>query len=172
MKPRLLTFLISLLALTAICQTDTNAPPSLWDILTTGSNYWAAPFGTYSIKDHSVGGGIAIGYRATEFINPLFRVDYFNHALYTASLDAQLQLPQKLLGKFPVVPFALAGIETPISGNASTDPMFGGGLAFKLQFAGSGKFWQNSDIVGDYELHTGLPEVQKRQLRFGWLFKF
>lgn len=169
----LFTMLLLAAVTPARAQTSTNAPaPTLWDLATTGSNYWAAPFMTYSVKDHSTGGGVALGYRATEFVNPLFRVDYFNHQLYTVSIDAQLQVPQTLLGKIPVVPFGLAGVETPLSGSASTDAMVGIGAAVRLDFLGTSSFWQHADIVADYEQHFGLPEVQKRQIRFGFLYKF
>jgi hypothetical protein len=154
-------------------QAQTNTvPPNLWDYLTTGSNYFGGGFGTYSTGDHSTGGGLFVGYRATDFLAPVVRLDYWNHTIYTMSLNIELQPPRTIMGKIPVVPFALAGVETPLQGNASTDACVGAGAAVKLDFLGSSWLPTHLDIVADYEQHFGLPDAQKHQIRLGLLLKF
>src|SRR5690348_15720146 len=132
----------SLIALTSLAQT--NAPPSggtLWDFVTTGSNYWVAPFGTYAPDAKTAGGGVALGYRVSEVVNPILRLDYFNGALWVPSLTAQIQPPRTLLGKIPIVPFGIAGAATPISGagvgNGTFVTVLGAGAAFKFDSVSS-----------------------------------
>jgi hypothetical protein len=161
---------------------DTNAPvvtgaaSTLWDFVTTGSNYWAAPYGTFGVSSHTMGGGIAVGYKVSEIINPVVRLDYFDGQFWMPSLTAQLQAPRALMGKIPVIPFGVAGIATPIAGagtgNGSLVTVLGAGAAVKLDFLGSSSLLQHTDIVVDYEKWLGLPQKQQNQIRFGVLFKF
>ena len=145
---------------------------NLWDLITTGTNYFGGAYGTVNYKLNTVGGGAFVGYRATDFIAPIARIDYWGGRLYTMSLNVELQPPRSLMGKIPVVPFALAGVETPLQGDASTDAMVGAGAAIKLDFLGSGWLPTHLDIVADYEMHFGLPTDQQHQIRLGFLLKF
>ncbi|MDE2099096.1 MAG: hypothetical protein KGL39_17715 [Patescibacteria group bacterium] len=180
---------LTALALPAGAQTATNPAPvtvtnalpagaasTLWDFLTTGSNYWVAPYSTMSTGDRTFGGGIAIGYRASAIINPVVRLDYFGGHFWMPSLTAQLQPPQSLMGKIPIIPFAIAGGATPISGAGGGNGQFvsilGAGAALRLDWVGSGSFWQHTDLAVDYEKWLGLPSAQQNQIRFGLVYKF
>lgn len=175
-----LLLLAPLLLLGSSLQAQTNGP-TIWDYLTTGSNYWVAPFSTFSTGDKSFGGGIALGYLATEAINPVLRLDYFAGQAFMVSGNLQLQPPRRLLGKFPVVPFGIAGVGTPFSGSGATGVapgtaigIVGAGAALKLDFLSSNtnSFLRRLDLVGDYEHWAGMTDKQKNQIRFGVLFKF
>lgn len=181
MKKNLISLIavIALLALPAAAAETTNAPvkqENLWDFLTTGSNYFAVPFTTYSVNDHSFGGGIALGYKITEIIAPILRVDYFNSEFWNVSLTANLQAPRSLLGKIPIVPFAIAGAATPISGAGGDNGTFvsvvGGGVVLHLDWVGSAGFWKKAWLAADYEKWLGLPANQEDQIRFGFGLSF
>lgn len=171
-------FVLSLLlAGSAIAQTSTNSPPpTLWDFVTTGSNYFAVVDGMYSTGDHKVGGGLALGYKATDFFAPVIRLDYFNSQFWMPSLNAQLSVPRQLMGKVPIIPIAIAGAAIPVSGaganNGTAVGILGAGAALPLDFLGSGKFWTHTDIVFDYEHWSGVTSKQANQWRFGLLYKF
>lgn len=172
-----LSLLACLLCIGA-AQAQTNVQTqTIWDLLTTGSNYWAAPFFTVSTGDHEVGGGLAIGYLATEAINPMIRFDYFAGAAWMVSGNIQLQPPRRLMGKVPVIPFAIAGVGTPFSGggelNGRAIGIVGIGAAIKLDFLSStSTFLRHLDIAFDYEHWSGMPELQQNQVRGAVVFKF
>lgn len=165
--------------------TGTNAPDSalfgntgstLWDFATTGSNYWAAPYGTFGVSSHTAGGGIAVGYHISDVVNPVLRLDYFDGSFWMPSLTAQLQPPRQLMGKIPVIPFGIAGMATPIAGagtgNGSLVTILGAGAALKLDAFGSASWLKHTDLVVDYEKWLGLPQKEQNQVRFGVLIKF
>lgn len=170
-----LTFLVSLLTLGAVAQTNSPPASTLWDFLTTGSNYWAVPYASYSTSGHGVGGGVAVGYKVTEIVRPVVRVDYFGDTIWMASLTAELQAPRSLMGKIPVIPFAIAGGATPFAGDGVNNGTFvtilGAGGAVKLDILGTSWIWKHSDIVLDFEHWIGLPQKDQNQIRFGMLFK-
>lgn len=159
--------------------TSTNIPPvvpNLIDYLTTGSNYFAVPFVTYSVNDHSVGGGIALGYHLSDIIAPVLRLDYFDSRFYSVSLTANLQPPRALLGKIPIVPFALAGGAMPFSGAGDDNGTFvtvvGIGAYVPLDVVGKSWFWRQSSIIADYEKWFGMPDNQTDQVRVGFSLRF
>lgn len=154
-------------------QTVTNGPSStLWDFLTTGSNYWAVPFGTYSMNSHEFGGGVAVGYRVSDIVNPVVRLDYFSKRLYMVSLNAEIQVPRKLMGKIPLTPFAVGGVATGLSGlgqdNGTAIGIVGGGFYVDFKWTGSTSWLANhTALVVDYERWVGLPSNQADQFRIG-----
>lgn len=162
-------------------QQDTNAPVSvigsnLFDYLTTGSNYWVAPYATAATSGGSFGGGIAVGYKISELVNPVLRLDYFNGSAYMPSLTAQLQAPRAIMGKIPVTPFGIAGMGTPIAGaardNGAMVTILGAGLALRGDSLVKTGFLSHCDLVADYEKWLGLPQKLQNQIRFGVLIKF
>lgn len=168
---------LSVCCLSSEAQTNTPSSSTIWDLLTTGSNYWAAPFATCSTGDHSTGGGLAVGYLATEAINPVLRFDYFAGQAWMVSGNIQLQPPRRLMGKIPVMPFAIAGVGTPFAGagdmNGRAIGILGAGAAIKLDgLVSTNSFLRRLDIVGDYEHWSGMVDKQANQVRFGILFKF
>lgn len=150
--------------------------PNLLDYLTTGSNYFAVPFLTYSLHDRSIGGGIALGYHLSEIVAPVLRVDYFDSRFYSVSLTANLQPPRALLGKIPIVPFALAGGAMPFAGGGDDNGTFvtviGAGAYVPLSIVGKSWWLKNSSIIADYEKWFGMPANQTDQFRVGWSLRF
>lgn len=163
---------------TANAQTNTTPPvaSTIWDYLTTGSNYWAAPYATASVQGSGFGGGIAVGYNLSQTVNPVLRLDYFNGHFYMPSLTAQLQPPVTLFGKFPVIPFGIAGAGTTIGGNGVNNgtmvTILGAGVALRGSSIASGGLLAKMDLVVDYEKWLGLPQNVQNQIRFGVLLKF
>lgn len=155
----------------------TNSPSStLWDFLTTGSNYWATPFATYGVNSRDFGGGIALGYRVSDIVNPVVRVDYFASKFYLVSVNAEVQVPRSLMGKIPIVPFVIGGVGTGLSGlgsdNGTAIGIVGSGAYSALDYVGKGWFWQHTAVIADYERWVGLPTAQADQVRFGVLIHF
>ncbi len=158
-------------------QSSTNAPSLLsgpavdaFEFITTAgvSNWFAVPFATYDCTAHGFGGGVAIGYKLSDFVAPVLRFDYINSGIYSAQADMQLQVPVRILGKIEVVPFTFAGIAAPVSGagdeNWSVVGVVGVGTAVRLH-----RHW---DLVADWEHWTGGPFDSNNQIRFGVLYKF
>jgi hypothetical protein len=167
--------------------TDTNPPQpfisgplaDLFNFAKNGSNFIIAPYAIFAQSSGSkfgAGAGLALGYHINEFVVPTMRLDYLNKQLFMPSASLQLQAPVTLFGKLTVIPFGFSGIATPISGaganNGSVVGIFGAGGAVRLDFLGSGAFWQHTDVVGDYELWTGGGFNNQKQIRFGLAYKF
>lgn len=135
------------------------------DFLSTGSNWMAVAYGTSSDKFDKFGAGVALGYKATDFLVPTLRLDYYDGSVWMPSASVQLQAPIKLFGKVTVIPFAVSGIATPISGrgtgNGSAVGIFGAGLAAQVS--------SHFDVIADAEKWTGFSGYQ---IRFGALYKF
>lgn len=170
---------LGLVCSSSYAQVSNSYSQTLWDFVTTGSNYFAVPYGTYSLKDHSIGGGVAVGYTATEVIHPIVRIDYFSGTFYMASVTAQLQPPKQLLGKFPITPIAIAGSGIPFSGagkdNGTFITILGAGAVLKfadVMSADSTSFLKRGFLAVDYERWLGLPSRQESQLRVGLGVKF
>lgn len=151
--------------------TDTNTVSgTLWTALTTGSNYFAAVDGMYSVNNGQWGGGLALGYKVSDWFAPILRLDYFGSRFYMTSGNIELQVPQKLLGKIPVTPFITAGVGTPFSGandlNGTPVGIAGVGAVIKFGWLGQNWFCQHAFIAGDYETWTGLADIGfKQQVR-------
>lgn len=163
--------------LSAKAQTNTNSTSIIsgpaadaWNFITTEgvTNWMVAPFGIYSTTSKEAGGGLALGYKLSDFVVPILRIDYIGKEFWMPSANLQLQMPVTILGKVTVVPFTFAGVATTISGggdqNGAAVGMLGIGGALRL----SSKF----DLVGDYEIWNGGPFKTDSQIRFGVLYKF
>lgn len=169
----IVSFILLLASLAAQGQTtNTNTNPIIsgpalvaLDFLSQGSNYMAVAYGTMSDKADKFGGGVALGYKVNDFLAPTLRLDYYDGKVWMPSASLQLQAPITILGKLTVIPFAISGIATPISGKGSSDGsavgIFGAGMAVKLS--------SSFDLIGDCEKWTGFTGYQ---FRFGALYKF
>lgn len=141
------------------------------DFVGQGSNWFAVPFGMVSTDNKQWGGGLALGYKLSDFVVPLMRiqgiedVDKHSFNIWMPSLTVQLQAPIVLFGKVTAIPLLYGGAGIPISGAGSIngDPVgiLGAGLALKLS-----KKW---DLVGTYEHWTNF---KANQILFGPLYKF
>lgn len=140
--------------------------------LSRGSNWMTAPYAIIG-SGSKLGAGIALGYRLSDYVVPMMRLDYMQGQLWMPSADLQLQAPFTIMGKVTVIPFGFTGLATPISGagnnNGSAVGLFGAGAAVRLDFLGSGSFWKHTDIVADVEKWSGFSG---QQIRFGLLYKF
>lgn len=135
------------------------------EFLSTGSNWMAVAYGTTSDKFDKFGGGVALAYKASDFLAPTLRLDYYDGRIWMPSASLQLQAPLTLFGKVTLIPFAISGIATPISGKGSDNGtavgIFGAGLAARLT--------THFDLIADAEKWTGFNGYQ---IRFGALYKF
>ena len=161
---------LSLTTLSLPAQTvSTNTPvvdsPVFQFLASSSSNWFVAPYGIATTKASKYGGGLAIGYKLSDYVAPVMRLDYLDGTLWMPSASLQLQVPFTLFGKVTTIPFTFAGIATPIAGagtlNGSAVGIYGAGAAFRL----TTKF----DFVGDIEKWSSFPG---QQIRFGVLYKF
>lgn len=176
-KQILTTIGVSALLATANAQTNTTntvttglgePADKIIQFLSVGSNWMVAPYGIIGHDaegNSTAGGGIGAFYKLNEYAATGLRLDYLDGSLWMPSANFQLQLPLKLAGKIEVIPFAITGIASPLSGkgadNGSAVGIFGAGLAARIS-----KHW---DIVYDIEKWTSF---QGAQHRFGALYKF
>jgi hypothetical protein len=165
----------ALLCLNLNAQTTTNPPPSTTGLgssvdavvsfLSKGSNWMVAPYGIYDTGSKSGGAGIGIGYKLSDFVVPVMRLDYIDSHVWMPSGSLQLQVPVTFAQKVTVTPFAFTGIATPVGGtaanNGSVVGIFGLGGAIKLS--------THFDLIADYEKWTGF---KGNQIRAGFVFKF
>lgn len=135
------------------------------DFLSQGSNWITVAYGTMNDKATKFGGGVAIGYKVSDFVAPTLRLDYYDGRVFMPSASLQLQVPFKLLGKLTVIPFAISGIATPLTGKGGSDGsavgIFGAGVAVE--------FTQKFGAIGDAEKWTGFEGYQ---FRLGAFYKW
>lgn len=162
---------------------ETNTTPivssPVWEFVTAGASNWY--FGTYVIYDTTskdFGGGIGAGYKLSEFVVPIMRVDYLNRGgksfkenIFIPSGNIQLQVPVKLFGKVTVTPFAFTGVATSINnGSDSGDVIgiFGTGAYLGL---GEHAWYVPVNVIADYERWTGSG-FNDDQIRCGLVWHF
>lgn len=187
-----LLLILALLTLPAFAQTNstsgnlnsaagtnliTGPATQVIDFLTQGSNYMIAPYGIIT-TDGKVGAGIGIGYKVSDFVVPTLRIDALTDqpvsghqsgpqgvTVWMPSASLQLQAPLTIMGKVTVIPFAFAGIATPVAGkganNGTPVGIFGAGMAERL-----GTHW---DLIQDFEVWSGFSG---NQIRLGVVYKF
>lgn len=167
-----------LLAVTVSAQTnavviDTNAPPTLPQVVTnvvgflsaTASNWVAVPYAIYSEDSKSIGAGVGIAYALNKYSLTMVRLDFIEDELFMPSGNIQLQLPLTIAGNFQATPFIFGGIATPLGGrgddNGEVTGIAGTGLAVgitkKLGAAYSIEHWSR---------------FSGQQHRFGIFWKF
>jgi hypothetical protein len=154
----------------------TNAPlvsgpaADAWSFITTAgvSNWMVAPFGIYSTTSKEWGGGLAVGYKLSEFVVPVLRLDYLAGDIWMPSANLQLQVPVTIMGKFTLIPFTFAGVATTIAGGGADN----GTAVGMLGIGGAVRLSSHVDLVGDYELWNGGHFHADNQIRFGVLYKF
>lgn len=165
----LLATILSLAAPGLLAQTATNNPivdsPIFQFLSQSSTNWFVAPYGIATTTGNKYGAGIAVGYKLSDYVAPVMRLDDIDGTLWMPSASLQLQVPIIIMGKVTVIPFSFAGIATPLAGagnlNGSAVGIFGAGAAFRL----SSRF----DVVGDVEKWSNFPG---QQIRFGFLYKF
>lgn len=170
--------LAACISLPVAAQTNTNNPiltgpgADAWTFLTASASNWiVAPYGIASTDGKTFGAGLGVGYKLSEFVVPTLRIDGVDSTdgftVWMPSASLQLQAPVKILNAVTVVPFAFAGIATPIAGqhenNGSVVGIFGVGGAIRL-----GKNW---DLLGDFEIWNGGGFSSQQQIRFGFGWK-
>lgn len=181
MKTRLfliVTVLLAALALPVAAQT-TNKTQTIWDFLSTGTNYWVELAGSFApdissskVNPGQFGGEIDLGVKVTEWAQPVLGLSIFHSKLYLVDATVQLQPPRKVLGKFPVIPYARGGVATSFSGlgNSNGDPIgiVGAGAYFDLSVLGSSWFSRNIQPDIRWDHWVGFPAGQSDNLVFGF----
>lgn len=168
------TFAIKLALLAALvlflvpCQAQTTNQPPIIQLPDFGasSNWVAAPYLIYDTTDRKIGGGIGLGYRASEFLAPTFRLDAIGGGLFVPSGSLQLQFPLKFRFGGELVPFAYPGIATRLGGQNTGGPVGIFGIGAFLRLPDKGKWYVPSHILADYERWTGAG-FNNNQIRFG-----
>lgn len=139
-------------------QLDTNSTPFLsgpaadlfHSLLFT--NVIVVGYGEINMDDTSkYGGGLAIGYHASDYLVPFVRLDYIDHNITEVSATAQLQLPATLFGKLTLVPLAYAGTGTAVGGKGPNN----GNIVGILGAGGAIRIGSQFDILASYEMRTG-----------------
>lgn len=150
---------------------DTNAPPlfsgpaaTAFEFLTTGSNYIVVPYGAMQLKEDKFGGGLAIGYRLSDYVVPFLRLDEFDGNLTMPSGTIQLQLPVRIMNAVTLTPLVYSGVGTCLAGNAANNGqisgVFGAGAAVRLG--------THFDLIGAYEKRTGIASGNFVLFGVGW----
>lgn len=179
---KIFAVLLATIGLALGLEAQTNTPPvtnapvisgpaaDAWAFITTqgATNWMVAPFGIYSTTSKEWGGGLALGYKLSDFVVPVMRLDYLASEIWMPSMNLQLQVPVTILGKVTVIPFTFAGVATTVSGGGSQN----GSAVGMLGVGGAVRIASHWDLVGDYELWNGGPFHSDNQIRFGVLFKF
>lgn len=155
---------------------STNAPvisgpvQDAWDFVTTAgvSNWVVGTYGIYSETSKTWGGGVGVGYKLSDFVVPIFRMDMIGPDVYLPSGNLQLQVPVTLFGKLTAVPFGFGGVATTVAGggneNGAVVGILGIGMAVRIT--------KNIDLLGDWEIWEGGKFHQDNQIRFGAAWKF
>lgn len=164
--------LLGLIAFAASAQTNTNTVPpgqfTDWlNFIHEGTNFVTAVYGLVTTDKnlHGGGGGVALGYRVSDLLVPVMRIDYLNRAFYQGSLNLELQAPITLATNWTVVPFGIAGGAVPFGGGTSgasltAQGIVGAGLALRLDFLGG--IGKKMDVVLDWEKWSAIPGNQYR----------
>lgn len=179
MKKFLTLLAVSLCCLTGYSQ-DTNTPPAdtgWWNnpiigVLSNGSNWIVAPYAIYDTTTKEFGGGIGAGYKISDYVVTVIRLDAISDNLFVPSGSIQLQLPITLFGAVKVTPFGFSGIATKLNGKSGNgDPIGIFGTGGAISFKADTQWYIPKGIIADYERWTG-GGFNDDQIRFGLLFKF
>jgi hypothetical protein len=168
-----ITSLLFALAMPVLAQTNAPVASSpIFEFLSTGTNWYAGTYGIYDTTSKQWGGGIGAGYKLSEFVVPIVRLDYIGSQIWVPSGSLQLQVPVTLFGKFTVVPFVFPGIATSLNNynsgnNGDAVGIFGSGVMLRIP---STKWYVPSDVIADYERWTGGP-FKDNQFRLGLSWK-
>jgi hypothetical protein len=163
----------ALVAAPALAQTDTNSPieqpqsptggllnagETVFHDLQNATNFAVAPYLSYGLDNHKVGGGILALYNFNNYIGAGIGADYLG-SFSLVSGNMQLKLPLKPLAftgwgwatNLVTTPFAWTGIGTPMSGaggnNGGVSTHIGGGLNVDVANLWGGKISIGGAII-------------------------
>jgi len=162
--------IVALLALPAVAQTnDNNFLTGVENFFNNGSNWVSAVYGIYVPKLKTAGEGAAFGYKITDNIVSVLRVDCFNNlhsengGAWLPSGQMQLQVPIHLTSATTLTFFGFGGLAVPLSGmgdaNRQTTGIFGTGGDISIS--------QHLRVIADWETWNA-----QQQVRFGFCWKF
>lgn len=164
--------LLSILMLTVACTTGysqtTNDSP-IFGFLQQ-SNLVGVVYGIYDSTDGSVGAGMGLAYKASEFVVPVLRLDFIKGDVYIPSGNLTLQYPVTVRG-LPVVPFLSGGIATALNHTDDSEPIGIVGSGFYVELPDSLPAWVPDIALFAYERWEGggFSDNQWR-LGVGWGF--
>lgn len=134
------------------------------EFLSSGSNWMAASYGTWSPSEKKYGAGLAGLCKINDFAVTGLRLDYYDGDVWMPSVNFQLQAPFRV-GDRRVTPFIVGGLATPLSGkgddNGAAVGIIGFGVAVELT--------KKVSLVTDVEKWT---RYDGQQYRLGLLYKF
>lgn len=175
----IVTVLLAALALPVAAQTTNKTTQTIWDFLSTGSNYvlelagsFAPDISSSKVNPGQFGGEIGLGVKVSEWAMPMLTLSMFHSQLYLVDATVQFQPPRKVLGKFPVIPYARGGVATSFGGlgTANGDPIgiVGAGAYFDLSVLGASWFSKNVQPDIRWDHWVGFPAGQSDNLVFGF----
>ena len=162
MKRLLLIMALALpLAMNAQITPPTNSPPTnvvppipvdtVWNFIRdAGTNLAFSAYGLYDLTTKTGGAGVAMDYHISPYVGAAIRLDYLNHEILMPVGNVQLQLPLKI-GPLVVVPFAVGGAGTPLSGQGANN----GDIVWVMSTGASFHLTQNLSILAGYEHWSG-----------------
>ncbi len=142
--------------------TTTGAPPTssgLFDIgkqfigvFQNASNYAIAPYMSYGLKNHKVGGGILALYDFNNYVGAGLGIDYLG-SFSLVSGNVELKAPLNLFSfthtsfgtNFVTTPFVYSGLGTPIGGTGGSGVVTHIGAGLNIDVA---KLWGGEFSVG------------------------
>jgi hypothetical protein len=156
---------------------STNLPApagGIWDFITAdATNWFAAAYGIYDSDSQTAGGGVGLSYLldlpvVQDTLMPTLRFDYVQSQIWMINGSMQLQLPRSIMGKFPVRPFAVAGVAVPFAGKGNENGDFVG-----IFGAGAAAFiTKKFGVIGDVEYWEGAKFTSNPQFRLGLFYRF
>lgn len=169
MKKLLLTAIVAA-ACTAGYSQVTNTVTSVFDFIHQGSNFVVGAYTMYDDTDHSFGGGVGIGYKATPNLVPTLRLDVVHKRLFVPSVNMSLELPIAIQStNIWFIPMTAAGVATPFNGGNTGNPIGIFGIGAAIRFDKKPLKILPDYVLWDYERWTG-GGFNDNQFRggFGW----
>lgn len=154
-----------------------NAGKIILADLENATNYAIAPYASYGLNNHKIGGGVLALYNFNNFVGAGIGADYMG-SFSLVSGNVQLKLPLKPLAftkwtwaqNLSMTPFAYTGIGTPMGGsgvnNGGISTHIGGGDYFQFGHFLGGKF----NIGGAYITRSGAGAYSGKYINavFAW----
>lgn len=186
--------LLGLTAIQAFGQTPTNTPPAapptggllaagetIWSDLESATNYGVAPYLSFGLNNHKVGGGVLALYNFNNFIGAGIGADYLgSFSLVSGNVQLKLPLQPLQFTKWPwatnitLTPFVYTGIGTPLSGSGQNN----GGVSTHIgvgDYITFGHLWGGRfEVGGAYITRSGAGAYSGKYANafFSWSHGF
>lgn len=134
------------------------------------TNWYIGTYGIYDTTSKDYGVGFGAGYKVSDFVVAVMRLDILSGGVYVPSGNIQLQVPVKIMNKFVLSPFLFTGVATSLNSDQDNGQIIGifgfGGI---VDFAND-KWYLPDAVIADWERWTGGP-FENNQVRVGLMFR-